>query len=71
MSLALSRRWPIRRSARPGIAIIAMTAGAMQDDRDRCLREGMDDYLAKPVELSMLQRVLSKWLPVSNPDDAP
>lgn len=61
----------IRRSDRSGIPIVAMTAGAMQDDRERCLREGMDDYIAKPVELSMLQRVLSKWLPVSNPDDAP
>ena len=55
----------------PGISaipIIAMTADAMPSDRDRCLREGMNDYLAKPVELDRLADVLGKWLPA--PADA-
>jgi two-component system, sensor histidine kinase and response regulator len=39
-----------------------MTAGAMQEDRERCFDAGMDDYLAKPVTLEELTRVLSKWL---------
>ena len=44
----------IRESMHPGIPIIAITADAMPADRDRCLSEGMNDYLAKPVELSRL-----------------
>ena len=45
------------------LPIVAMTADAMPADRDRCLREGMDDYLAKPVRLSLLSEVLARWLP--------
>jgi len=52
----------IRRSAQPGIPIIALTADAMAGDRDRCLSEGMSDYLAKPVDLGRLAEVLAKWV---------
>ncbi|MFN2268311.1 MAG: Hpt domain-containing protein [Desulfonatronovibrio sp.] len=45
------------------IPIIAMTAGAMQEDRERCFEAGMDDYVAKPVNIEELCRVLEKWLP--------
>ena len=45
------------------IPIVAMTAKAMSDDRDKCLAAGMDDYLSKPVELEALRSVLEKWLP--------
>ncbi len=41
--------------------IIAMTADAMPEDRERCLRSGMDDYLAKPVTLKQLRDILVKW----------
>ena len=52
------------------IPIIAVTADAMPDDRDRCLREGMNDYLAKPVELGPLRNVVAKWLQEPRAPDA-
>ena len=42
---------------------IAMTAHAIQGDRERCLEAGMNDYVAKPVARQALAAVLSKWLP--------
>jgi len=57
------------RSDQRSIPIVAITAGAMQDDRNRCLSAGMDDYLAKPLELGRLQDVLARWLPVLNAGD--
>ncbi len=42
--------------------IVAMTANAMQGDRERCLEAGMDDYVAKPVRPKDLQTVLDTWL---------
>lgn len=53
----------IRQSTQPHIPIIALTASAMASDRERCLSEGMDDYLAKPVELRALAHALQRWMP--------
>jgi PAS domain S-box-containing protein len=46
----------------PDIPIVAITADAMTGDREKCLRSGMSDYLAKPIELHQLAEVLEKWL---------
>jgi two-component system, sensor histidine kinase len=49
----------------PGCAtvpIIALTANALQGDRETCLEAGMNDYLAKPFKRVDLQRVLQRWL---------
>jgi CheY-like chemotaxis protein len=45
------------------VAIVAMTANAMEDDRDRCLAAGMDDYLAKPIKPAGLVAMVAKWVP--------
>ncbi len=49
------------------IPIVALTANAMEGDRERFLDAGMDDYLSKPFDRQALSDILSKWVDTSNP----
>ncbi len=51
----------IRERWHDGPKIIAVTAYALEGDRDRCLNEGMDDYISKPIQIDELQSKLIKW----------
>jgi CheY-like chemotaxis protein len=44
--------------------IVAMTANAMEGERELCLRAGMDDYVPKPVRLEQLREVLGRWIAI-------
>jgi CheY-like chemotaxis protein/two-component sensor histidine kinase len=55
-----------READRPHVPIIAMTANAIDGDRQTCIAAGMDDYIAKPVELAVLASVLERWSSGSN-----
>ena len=63
----LEATWYIRKlppsSPNHQIPIVALTACAMEEDRDRCMAAGMDDYLSKPITPDSLRKALSKWLP--------
>lgn len=52
----IRKQWPDRR-----MKIIAVTAYALEGDKDRCLKAGMDDYISKPIQLEELRSKLIKW----------
>jgi PAS domain S-box-containing protein len=63
------RRWEIEQAehaenARPRLTIVALTAGAFEEDRQRCFKVGMDDFMAKPVTMERLTATLVRWLGV-------
>ena len=66
------RRDPRRASRRPAatLPIIAMTAHAMKGDRERCLAEGMDAYVSKPLRPQELFEVLERLVPATAADPA-
>ncbi|UCV11701.1 PAS domain S-box protein [Dechloromonas denitrificans] len=56
----------IRASGRcPGLPIIAMTAHAMDEERQRCMAAGMNDFITKPIDPALLQTKLAQWKPTA------
>ena len=51
-----------RHTAERHVPIVAMTAKAIQGDREHCLQAGMDDYISKPVRMEDLEATLARWL---------
>ena len=56
-------RNPSFRVQNPDVPVIAYTANVMQEDRERCLAAGMNDYISKPLRMRELTEVLERWLP--------
>jgi CheY-like chemotaxis protein len=50
-------------TSRANIPILALTASAMENDRQDCLNAGMNDYLSKPISLEALRAVMDRWSP--------
>ena len=55
------RQWEAD-ARQPRVPIIALTAGVFEDDRQRCIAAGMDDFLSKPINVSDLALMLAKWM---------
>ncbi|HZV66171.1 MAG TPA: ATP-binding protein, partial [Telluria sp.] len=50
-------------AALAGLRVLAMTATATSEDRDRCIAAGMDDFLSKPIQPALLCATVARWLP--------
>ncbi|MBU6410358.1 MAG: response regulator, partial [Verrucomicrobia bacterium] len=55
------KAWPEYPNYQARIIVIAMTAHAMQSDREKCFAAGMDDYLAKPIRPADVRQVIERW----------
>ncbi|MDH3977466.1 MAG: response regulator [Gammaproteobacteria bacterium] len=63
------RNWEAETPEHEHLPIVALTAHASSEDKQRCLNCGMDDYLTKPFNMDGLRSILRRWLPL-NPNNA-
>ncbi|MEN9866675.1 MAG: hypothetical protein RL748_2265, partial [Pseudomonadota bacterium] len=65
----------IRDELQLSLPVLAMTAGVMESERERCLESGMNDFIAKPINIELMFSTLLRYLPAlpgaSQPDNAP
>ena len=59
------RRWEQEHGTRDPIPIIALTANALEGDRDKCIGAGMNDYLTKPFTQARLTALIKRWAKLS------
>jgi two-component system, sensor histidine kinase and response regulator len=57
------------KARKPRVPLLALTANAMEGDRERCLAAGMDDFLSKPFALAQLRDALDRWIARQTPID--
>ncbi|MEL7372192.1 MAG: ATP-binding protein, partial [Myxococcota bacterium] len=62
--LEATKKWRDREMGATRLPIVALTAHALQGDREACLLAGMDDYLSKPVRIDALQEMIARWVGV-------
>ena len=60
------RDWE-RKQGRSALPIVALTAGAFDEDRLRCRAAGMDDFVAKPIDVQVLRPIIARWLSERRP----
>ncbi len=51
----------LQRYSKKKCPIIAMTANVMKDHKDKCFEVGMNDFIAKPIKVTEIERVIRKW----------
>jgi CheY-like chemotaxis protein len=61
MATEAIRAWERVHRIHAAVPIVALTANAMNGDRERCLRAGMNDYISKPFRMHELQSALERW----------
>ena len=68
-SREMRRSWVVSQDFKP-VPIVAMTANAMQGDRERCLQAGMNDYVSKPIKPAELYAAIERCLGFDSPEQA-